>query len=101
MLIQHQHFGVPSVLGKKIQASLETMQLVVRLNFNPLTSSYEVYGNLETDYRFKILWERLWHYQFTVHLFYPEISLLRERSALVVELFNATGHAGEVLCSLN
>jgi hypothetical protein len=50
---------------------------------------------------FKILWERLWHYQFTVHLFHPEIPLPRERDALMIDLFIAAGHTGEELRGLN
>ena len=96
-----QHFGVPSVLGKKFKASLEAMQLEAGLNVNPLTCPYKKYGSLVTYCWFKILWERLWHYRFTVHLHHPEIPLPRERDELIINLFIAAGIAGKELGSLN
>ena len=96
-----QHFGVPSILGQKFRASLECMQLEVGVNVNPLTVSYAIYGELATFSWYKSLWERLWHYGFTVHLDYPIIPLPRERDALIVDLFLAAGCLGAELRSLN
>ena len=88
-------------MGKKFKASLEAMQLEAGLNVNPLTCPYKKYGSLVTYCWFKILWERLWHYRFTVHLHHPEIPLPRERDELIINLFIAAGIAGKELRSLN
>ena len=96
-----QHFGVPSVLGKKLTASLEAMQLETGLNTNPLVCSYERYGDLTTYCWFKILWERLWHYGFSIHLHHPEIPIPRKNDALIIDLFLAAGHTGSALRGLN
>ena len=96
-----QHYGVPSTLGKKFQASLECLQLEVGVNVNPLTISYDIYGSLATTCWVKTLWERLWVYRFQVTMDYPDIPFPREKDALMVDLFRSAGWKGEELRSLN
>ena len=96
-----QHFGVLLKLGKKFRVFLECMQLEVGVNVNPLTLPFWIYGPLATYCWFKILWERLCYYGFSVYLFYPTIHFPRERDTLMVDLFLAAGYSGEELRSLN
>jgi hypothetical protein len=84
-----QHYGVPSTLGKKFQASIECLQLEVGVNVNPLTVSYDIYGSLATTCWVKTLWERLWVYRFQVTMDYPDIPFPREKDALMVDLFRS------------
>lgn len=79
-----QHFGVPSILGHKFQASLECLQLEIGVNYNPLKAPYHIYNVFATPCWFKSLWERLCHYGFEVSLDYPPIPLPRGRDALLV-----------------
>ena len=74
-----QHFGVPSLLGRKFQASLEALQLEIGVAGNPLLEDYDTYGGLATDCWFKRVWERLDHYGFEVHLDYPTLEAPRVR----------------------
>jgi hypothetical protein len=98
-----QHYGVPSTLGKKFQASLECLQLEVGVNVNPLMVSYDTYGPLATKcWWVKSLWEQLLVYMFQVTLDYPVIPFpIMEKDALMVDLFRSTGWEGDELCSLN
>lgn len=85
MLIQH--FGVPSVLGRKFRASLEALQLEVGVNTNPLNLDYSKYEMLATRCWFKSVWERMWYYSFTAHLELEPIPFPREGDSLMSTLF--------------
>ena len=76
MLIQH--FGVPSVLGQKFQASLEALQLKVGVNTNPLNLDYSRYEMLPMRCWCKTVWERMCYYSFTLHLDLEPILLAKE-----------------------
>ena len=96
-----QHFGVPSVLGRKFQASLEALQLEIGCRECPLSLDYNVYAHLVTPSWMKAFWERLWHYKFRLHLAYTELPLPRERDKTLMAIFLAEGYKGEELLQLN
>ena len=84
-----QHFDIPSVLGRKFQASLEALQLEVGVNTstNPLNLDYSKYEMLAMRCWFRTLWERMWYYHFTLHLDLEPISPPRKGDALMSFLF--------------
>ena len=82
-----QHFGVPSILGRKFQASLEALQLEIGARGNPLEESFAVYGALATDCWFKSVWERLDHYGFRIHLKYPTLEEPRVNDRLLASVY--------------
>ena len=96
-----QHFGVPSVLGRKFSASLEALQLELGTNGNPLDLDFDRYGDLATPCWFKSLWERMWAYNFRIHLTCEEIPFPRKGDKLLVEILLEEGHTGDGLRQLN
>ena len=52
-----QHFGMPSIVGRKMVASMEALQLEIGCPGNPLELDYMVYGVLATRCWLKSLWE--------------------------------------------
>ena len=99
MLIQH--FGVPTILGRKFTASLEALQLEIGTNRNPLEVPFRTHGTLATPCWFKSFWERLHFYKFEIHLDVAIIPWPRENDALVVDLFLAAEKTGTELLGLN
>jgi hypothetical protein len=91
-----QHFGVPSVLGKKFSASLETLQLDAGLDGNPLQADYDRYGVRCTDCWLKTLWERLHAYGFKIYLDYPTIPHPREGDMLIADIIYDSSETDQV-----
>ena len=96
-----QHFGVPSTLGRKFQASLEALQLEIGSQGNPLEESFEQRGELATMCWFRTFWERLECYDFTIYLEYQNLTLPRRGDVMLVTLFLDKGATGRKLISLN
>jgi len=96
-----QHFGVPSTLGRKFQASLEALQLEVGCKGCPLVLDYSIYEHLATPCWMKSFWERLWHYKFRLYLAYTELPFPRERDKTLMDIFLAEDCKGEELLRLN
>ena len=59
-----QHFGTPSIVGKKMSASMEALQIEIGCQGNPLELDYSIYSELATKCWLQSLWEKLHRFGF-------------------------------------
>ena len=96
-----QHYGMDSTLGHKFRASLEALQLEIGCSGCPLAMNYDRYGILATPCWMKSFWERLWHFDFKLHVKYPSLEPPREGDSPIMEFFFRAGYKGKRLLQLN
>ncbi len=66
-----QHYGAGFTTSKKLQASLEAMQLEIGCSGNPLNKDYSTFGPLAMEGWVVAVWERASHYDYNISLDYP------------------------------
>jgi hypothetical protein len=66
-----QHYGTDLTISKKMRALLETAQLEIGSNGNPLNEYHDTLGILATNGWIKAVWERSFRYNFKLILDYP------------------------------
>jgi hypothetical protein len=96
-----QHYCMGSTLSRKMHASLEALQLEVGCRGNPLNKDYGKQGGLATECWVKAVWERVWSYNFAVHLDYTTLTAPRENDQDLVVVFIEQDQKGCRLQSLN
>ena len=96
-----QHFGTPSIVGKKMSASMEALQIEIGCQGNPLELDYSIYGNLATKCWLQGLWEKLHRFGFRPKLDVNEIAPPRIGDKTMTSFFVERGAKGEILKSLN
>ncbi len=82
-----QHYCTGSTLSLKMHASLEALQLEVGCCGNPLNKDYRKRGGLATECWVKAVWERVWSYNFAVHLDYTTLTAPQENDQDLVDMF--------------
>jgi hypothetical protein len=96
-----QHYGAGFITSKKLQASLEAMQLKRGCSGNPLNKDYSTLGPLATEGWVKAVWERASHYAYNISLDYPTERPPRKGNRNLVMIFLESGKLGKELVSLN
>jgi hypothetical protein len=96
-----QHYGAGFTTSKKLEASLEAMQLEIGCMGNPLDEDYATLGILATEGWVKAVWERASHYGYKVALDYPTEELPHSNDINLISLFLERGKTGNELISLN
>lgn len=96
-----QHYGLDSTLAGKFRASMEALQLELGCIGCPFGVNYGRYGHLATPCWMKSLWERLSHYQITLHVRYPNLQPPREGDSTIVNFLSQAGYNGKQLRQLN
>ena len=96
-----QHYETPTVLGKKLTATLEALQLEAGFNCCPLTQPYHPIGPLLTPSWIRSFWECLDRLQWHITIDYPTQPLPRESDALLTHIFTTGGVSTSTLRSLN
>jgi hypothetical protein len=87
MLMQHYHASTK--LGRKLDASLQYLQLQLGTPHNPLTLDYAKWGQLLPLCWVKMLWRLLQHFDIHLHMDFKEIPFPRERDQVIMEIFFA------------
>ena len=96
-----QHLGTLTIVGKKMRASLEALQLEIGSTGNPLEMDFSIYGALTTPCWMASLWEKLHVYGLCPMIKKSSITLLRAGNCAMVDFFLSRGLGGEKLKSLN
>ena len=96
-----QHFGTPSIVGKKMSASLEALQLEIGCPGNPLELDYSVYGVLATRCWLQSLWEKLHRFGFRPKLDVIELPPPKVGDASLTSFFVERGARNDTLKSLD
>ena len=99
LLLQHYH--TPSVMSRKLDASIRYLQLQLGSNKNPLTLDYNQWGHLAPLSWGKMLWRSLNHFNVNIHMKYDTIPFPRQHDKLVMEILMSTGMSKKGLSSLN
>jgi hypothetical protein len=89
MLMQHYHTS--SNLSKKLDASLEYLQLQLGTSGSPLELDFSVWGYLAPLLWVKMLWKSLHHFNIHLHMAYPIKAIPRERDQVVIKMFFSEG----------
>jgi hypothetical protein len=98
MLMQHYHAS--SNLSRKLDASLQYLQLQLGTPHNPLTLDYAKWGQLSPLYWVKMLWRLLQHFDIHLHMGFKKIPFPRERNQVIMEIFFAEDLSPEAIGSL-
>jgi hypothetical protein len=96
-----QHYGAGFTTSKKLEASLEAMQLEIGCEGNPLNEDYGKLGRLATDGWVKAVWERASYYGYEVALDYPKEVPPCKNDISLVSIFLERNKIEEELVSLN
>ncbi len=96
-----QHYGASFMTSKKLQASLEAMQLEVGCRGDPLNKNYGKLGLLAMEGWVEAVWEHASYFGYTVMLDYPIELLPWERDCYLVDIFLESGKTGRELLGLN
>ena len=88
MLLQHYHSSTN--LSRKLDASLQYLQLHLGTLHNPFTLNYDKWGYLAPLSWIKMLWRLLHHFNIHLHMICATISSPRERDQVVMELIIGT-----------
>ncbi len=83
-----------------MRALLETAQLEIGCNGNPLNEYHDTLGILATDGWIKAVWERSFRYNFKLTLDYPVQQAPRAGDINFLDIFFAKGVKGRDLLSL-
>jgi hypothetical protein len=81
-----QHYHVFTNLSKKLDASLEYLQLQVCTSHNPFTQDYSMWSNLAPLSWVKMLWKSLHHFNIMLYMLFPTIKSPRERDQVIMEI---------------
>jgi hypothetical protein len=87
-------------LLRKLQASLEVMQLEIECSGNPLNVDYEKLGPLSTEGWVKAVWERALHYSYIIILNYPTERPPCKGDCNLMTIFLESSKPGKELISL-
>jgi hypothetical protein len=85
----------------KLRTLLEALQLEIGSRGNPLEENYSWFGHLATDTWLSALWERIWTYNFELHLNYQTLPLPRESDIKITEILVGQWVRGKAMASLN
>ncbi len=96
-----QHYGAGCTTYKKLQASLEAMQLEIGCSGNPLNKDYSTLRPLVVEGWVEAVWKRASHYGYNISLNYPTERLPWEGDCNLVTIFIERGKQGKELVSLN
>jgi hypothetical protein len=94
-----QHYEPGSTISKKMHALIEATQIKIRCQGNPLNKNYTTLGLLVMDRWVKAVWERAFHYEFTITLDYPVQTHPHARGQDLTDIFLEKNKSGkELLC---
>ncbi len=85
MLFQHYHISMN--LSRKLDASLQYLQLQLGTPHNPLALDFLKWGHLAPFSWVKMLWKSLGHFNIQLYMLYPMISNLREQDHAIMDIF--------------
>jgi hypothetical protein len=98
MLMQHYHTSTN--LSRKLDASLQCLQLQLGMSHNLLLLNYDTRGHLAPLSWVKMLWWMLNHFDIHLHMSYPTIPLPQERDRVIMEIFLSAGLGSDLIRSL-
>jgi hypothetical protein len=98
MLMQHYHASTN--LGRKLDASVQYLQLQLGTPHNPLTLDYAKWRQLAPLCWVKMLWRLMQHFDIHLHMDFTTISLPRERDQVLMEIFFAEDLSPDTIRSL-
>jgi hypothetical protein len=96
-----QHYAAGFTISKKLEASLEAMQLEIGCTGNPLNEDYATLGPLAIEGWVKAVWEQASHYGYKVALDYPTEELPCKNDCSLMSIFLKRGKTGKELINLN
>ncbi len=99
MLMQHYHTSTN--LSRKLDASLQYLQLQLGTPHNPFLLDYAVWGHLAPLSWVKMLWQTLHYFNIHLYMAYPSIALPRERDQVLMEIFQSLDLSQETILSLS
>jgi hypothetical protein len=97
MLMQHYHASTN--LGRKLDASLQYLQLQLETPHNPLTLDYAKWGQLLPLCWVKMLWRLLQHFNIHLQMDFKKIPFPRVRDQVKMEIFFAADLSPEAIGS--
>jgi hypothetical protein len=98
--MQMQHYHTSTNLSRKLDASLQYLQLQLGMSHNPLLLDYDTWGHLAPLSWVKMLWWTLNHFDIHLHITYPTIALPQERDQVITEIFLSAGLGPDLIRSL-
>ena len=75
-----QHYRTKIVIGTYLTASLENLQLKLRVSGCPLNYNYDVWGELAPNLWVKLLWERVCRFKIKLDIKYKKLPPPRENN---------------------
>jgi hypothetical protein len=96
-----QHYHTSTNLSRKLDASLQYLQLQLGTPHNPFLLDYAVWGNLAPLSWVKMLWQTLHYFDIHLYMAYPSIALPRERDQVLMEIFQSLDLSQETILSLS
>jgi hypothetical protein len=99
MLMQHYH--TPTNLSRKLDTSLQYLQLQLGTPPNPFLLDYSVWGHLAPILWVMMLWQTLHHFDIHLYMAYPNIALPRERDQVITGIFLSMDLSPDAIRGLN
>jgi hypothetical protein len=96
-----QHYGSPTTLGLKCRATIESLQLEIGCEGNPLQECYCSRGILATPSWITSIWERSQQMGLQFYLRYESMDYPRENDTEIVALLLQHGFSGMTLRQMN